>query len=270
MTIPGSDPFRPTFGSLAYTFLDYPSNEAIPLISTEMLVSIERWEPRVIVESVSGYMSEDIGSLVFFIKWRLGVGDLEGDLEVTLNGSLQGQQTPTTGTLNFINPETQAAIKSLNWQLSTEGFGIIAQGINDISQSIMLILSTRFGSDPFRPTFGSRIFDHIDTPLLDAAPAIVNEIFDAIGTWENRIVITGITYVFINHDIVEASPYAGIKFNIKWRFRAGFVVGNTDLVYGLTNDAGNQTGIAVDPIITVLSTESDEPILTESDEYLQP
>jgi phage baseplate assembly protein W len=270
MTVPGSDPFRPSFGSRAFDYVDQPVNTAIPNISREIIESLERWEPRISIEDVVGSLDEDLRTLVFEIKWKLLVGDLTEDVTISFSSGLSGQTNSITPIANFIQPQTQAAIKALNWQFSTEGFGQVAQGVDDISQSILLILSTIKGSDPFRPLFGSDIWDYIDQPLFTAAPSIVSAITDAVNTWEPRIILSSISYVFINHDIEQAEPYVGIKFSIGWKFAAGEVSGDTDVIFGFINVPGNEIPISTDPVIFVLSTEAGEPLLTEEGNYIEP
>jgi phage baseplate assembly protein W len=60
---------------------------------------------------------------------------------------------------------TLADIVSTNWQLSNITIGTVAEGIDDIRQCIGIILTTTKGSDPFRPLFGSDIWQYIDTPI---------------------------------------------------------------------------------------------------------
>lgn len=85
-------------------------------------------------------------------------------------------------------------IRATNWQLSTQGIGMVAEGIDDIRQCIKIILTTTKGSDPLRPLFGSDIWQFIDTPVSTAVANISAEIIDALSKWENRIEINTITH----------------------------------------------------------------------------
>lgn len=85
-------------------------------------------------------------------------------------------------------------IKATNWQLSNQTIGQVVEGIDDIRQCIAIILTTTKGSDPMRLLFGSDIWKYIDKPVNTAAANISAEIIDAIGKWEQRIIIKKLTY----------------------------------------------------------------------------
>lgn len=76
-------------------------------------------------------------------------------------------------------------IKSLHWQPALNGDGIV-ELIDDIDQSIRIILKTPKGSDLLRPTFGSDAFQYIDYPVNLVVPYLVRETFQAIQKWETR------------------------------------------------------------------------------------
>lgn len=85
-------------------------------------------------------------------------------------------------------------IKATNWQLSILTGGEVAEGINDIRQCLQIILTTRKGSDPLRPLFGSDIYKHIDKPVDVASALISAEILDSINKWERRVIIRKLVY----------------------------------------------------------------------------
>ena len=87
-------------------------------------------------------------------------------------------------------------VKSQNWQLGIKGFGDIAIDADDIALCIHNILFTRKGDVPLMPRFGSSIFEMIDRPVTEVRPKIVSEIIDAVGAWEPRIAITGVSSFF--------------------------------------------------------------------------
>ncbi len=76
----------------------------------------------------------------------------------------------------------------LHWQpaLGSDGF---ACAYEDLRQAVRTILTTRLGSDPLRPDFGSRVPDYIDWPIDRARPHIVRETVAAIRKWEPRVKI---------------------------------------------------------------------------------
>ena len=262
-TIKGSDPFRPTFGSDIFTYLDAPIDVAIGGITNAVKSDIETWESRINVELVTVATTSNIGALEVSIDWKLKVGLIEtNNTTISIEANLS-QETIEDDSSLLAGGTLTVPIEFLEWQSSTREFGRIEQGINDVVQSIMLILSTQKGSDPFRPTFGSDIWLHVDTPLDIAAPRISTEIFDAINTWETRIKVTRIQYFF------QAQPsettYSGIVFNIGWEL-VGNISGQTDLLVGFPSPGdGEQPTI----FISILATELSEPLLTETtDQFL--
>ena len=54
----GTVPHRPTFGSDIYKYVDYPVNEAIPNIIRESIDSINLWETRIKLTSVTAEIIE--------------------------------------------------------------------------------------------------------------------------------------------------------------------------------------------------------------------
>ena len=74
-TIPGEDPFRPTFGCDLTQFLDRPLTVAIPAIVGAVSSAITTWEPRIILESVDVVTSTtNIGTLDVTINWKPNMG----------------------------------------------------------------------------------------------------------------------------------------------------------------------------------------------------
>jgi len=172
-------------------------------------------------------------------------------------------------TSNFIQPRTEGQIRRLDWQLSTRGVGRVAQGADDISQSILLAVANQKGSDPYRPDFGSDIWDHVSTPLQLAIPNMVLAITQAITRWVPAVRLRRIEAAYRQQPADVPGLLSGVVFNIGWSLR-GEVDGQTDLLLGLgdgvQNDATNP--VAPNVVIEVLSTEIGEPITTENDEYI--
>lgn len=107
--------------------------------------------------------------------------------------------------MNVLYPD----IKTNNWQLSTAGVGVIAQGLADIRQCLDILLRTAKGSDPLRPEFGSDIFKQIGKPLNVAIPNVVKAIIEAAQIWEQRVTIKEVTY-----QIIDAS---NVKFLVTYQ-----------------------------------------------------
>ena len=59
-------------------------------------------------------------------------------------------------------------ITYVDWQLKLNSIGEVAQGVDDINQCIAIILLTKKGTVPHRPTFGSDIYKYIDYPINEA------------------------------------------------------------------------------------------------------
>lgn len=49
----GSDPLRPLFGSDIWKFIDSPVNTAVANISAEIIDSVGKWEPRIIIRELT-------------------------------------------------------------------------------------------------------------------------------------------------------------------------------------------------------------------------
>lgn len=73
-TVPGEDPFRPTFGCDLTQFLDLPLPVAIPRVAAAVAAAIA-WEPRVTLESVVTQPNINVpGQLIVAITWRPNLG----------------------------------------------------------------------------------------------------------------------------------------------------------------------------------------------------
>ncbi len=84
-------------------------------------------------------------------------------------------------------------ITYVDWQYKLNKIGDVAEGVDDINQCISIILTTRKGSVPHRPTFGSNIYKYVDYPVNEAVPNITRETIDAIKQWETRITVNKVT-----------------------------------------------------------------------------
>lgn len=74
-TIPGEDPFRPTFGCDLTQFLDMPIPAATPAIVAAVYGAVATWEPRITVESVAVQANlQQIGQLTVTITWKPNLG----------------------------------------------------------------------------------------------------------------------------------------------------------------------------------------------------
>lgn len=152
-------------------------------------------------------------------------------------------------------------IKSANWQIGISGFGNVVEGNEDINQAIGITLLNVKGSDPFRPNFGSNLWDYLDTPINTAIPNMIREITTAVKVWEKRVAITRITHEFIKQDIDMDGVKSGVKFNIFWEAVTGTGNDSLTLIFNPLSAVTPFTVIAI-------QTENGEGLTTESNELI--
>ena len=109
-------------------------------------------------------------------------------------------------------------ITFVDWQYKLNQIGSVAEGAEDINQCIAIILTTRKGSVPHRPTFGSDIYKYVDYPVNEAVPNIIREATDAITLWETRINLKSV-YVEINN--------TQITVKVEWTLKDSKTKGKT-------------------------------------------
>ena len=102
-------------------------------------------------------------------------------------------------------------ITYIDWQLKLNSIGEVAEGVDDINQCIAIILTTRKGSVPHRPTFGSDVYKYIDYPINEAKPNIIRETIDAISLWETRIEVNSVIVDIENERI---------KIKVQWTLKS--------------------------------------------------
>lgn len=113
-------------------------------------------------------------------------------------------------------------ITYVDWQLKFNTIGGVAEGVEDINQCIAIILLTRKGSVPHRPTFGSDIYKYIDYPVNEAIPNIVREATDSISLWESRIKINSIEVE------IEQST---LNVKVEWTLKDSNASGTAEVSY---------------------------------------
>lgn len=155
-------------------------------------------------------------------------------------------------------------IKSADWSLATESAGDVVEGIFDINQCIVTILATQKGSDPFRPDFGSDVWDWIDRPLNVAVPNMKRAIYEAIGLWEPRVIVTQVAHTYQNIEGRPEPVYSGIKFDIGWRLKGTQTTNSVEFTLGIYNALIKKALTTPTTSITsLLTTEQSDPLLTE-------
>jgi uncharacterized protein len=118
-------------------------------------------------------------------------------------------------------------IKATNWSLSLNTYAGIVEGLAEISQAIRVIVTTRKGSDPLRPTFGSDIFEYIDRPITEAVPRMIKAAVDAITIWETRVTITKISY--------SLDVAGSVEFTFEWTENTTQQTSSTKVLINGTN-----------------------------------
>jgi len=111
-------------------------------------------------------------------------------------------------------------ITYVDWQLKLNEIGGIAQGVDDINQCIAIIITTRKGTDPHRPTFGSDVYKYVDYPVNEAKPNIIRETIDAINIWETRIKVNSVIVNIENEHI---------NIKIQWKLKENSTKGTANI-----------------------------------------
>ncbi len=84
----GSDPLRPKFGADIWRYIDFPIDEALPAIVSELTSAITMWEPRVNLISVTARPVTDGGTqsgahLDVTLTWQLKLGVAQSPIQNT-------------------------------------------------------------------------------------------------------------------------------------------------------------------------------------------
>ena len=96
------------------------------------------------------------------------------------------------------------------FQFTTEGYPRAATDVELLGDSIFSILSTSPGERPMRPTFGCwlRMFVFAEMSFETSLRAR-SEVYRAIGQWEPRVTIIGVTF---NLDTIRST----IELSVAW------------------------------------------------------
>lgn len=124
---------------------------------------------------------------------------------------------------------TLADITSADWSMKLDtpgepgsGLGQVVQGVDDVDQCIVIILSTPKGTDPLRPTFGTQIWNFIDAPISEAGPAIVREVTQSITQWEPRVKVLSVQSTPV---LETGQAGAQVEITISWQLDLGNMPG---------------------------------------------
>ena len=118
-------------------------------------------------------------------------------------------------------------IASADWSPEVGAIGQIVEGLDDIKQTINILLRTPKGSDPHRPQFGADIWRYLDLPTTQSVPHIIREATLAIEQWEPRAKLVKVT----------ATPnYYQVTLLVVWEAALAGVQ-QTEVVYAFTQPA---------------------------------
>lgn len=111
------------------------------------------------------------------------------------------------------------------WGFRLFGEGTV-QDLDELNQTLTVIVGTPQGSDVHRPLFSTGIWDFIDYPVDRVDSYVIRESVDAIETWEPRLDLTGIA--------VDRSQAVQGKVSVKakWQLSEGALEGTTEVDLG--------------------------------------
>lgn len=102
------------------------------------------------------------------------------------------------------------------FQADARGALVLRRGPEKVEESIRLILSTRPGERPLRPTFGCAAHDHVFAPA--SSPRTIGEVCraveEALTMWEPRIEVRGVNAWPADGD------HAGLYVEVEYLIRA--------------------------------------------------
>lgn len=101
-------------------------------------------------------------------------------------------------------------IQSADWSPLLGEFGSVVEDLDDIDQCIRIIVGTPKGSVPLRPLFGCDVWRWLDAPVDVALPNVVREVYAALGMWEPRAEIVGVT-------LTPGASESHWKIRVTWR-----------------------------------------------------
>jgi hypothetical protein len=100
------------------------------------------------------------------------------------------------------------------FQISARGEVALAAGINDIEQSIRIILGTIPGERVMRPTFGCRAWELLFDPNNAATQALMADyVRDALEVWEPRVNVQQVSAYF--HEDQPEAMIVDIEYEVK-------------------------------------------------------
>ena len=117
------------------------------------------------------------------------------------------------------------ATKYSLWSMLIGSYGQIVQGLDDINQSIQIVVKTRKGTVPLHPEFGCDAWKYIDYPINVARPNIVKEVVDSITEF--------ITYIKVTQVSVSIKNTTNLVIAISWQLNDSDEINLSEVIYEL-------------------------------------
>lgn len=92
-------------------------------------------------------------------------------------------------------------ITTKTWSKKATALGDIVADVEDIRQSVAMIIFTRKRSVIGLPEFGCSWYDYIDHPINSAGPLMLREIRNAVARWETRAAISELDYSYVDGNL---------------------------------------------------------------------
>lgn len=107
------------------------------------------------------------------------------------------------------------------WTINLKVDPEFVTGLDELKQSIYVILYTIKGTSPLKPDFGCGLWDYIDQPYNIATPFVIKAVKDAVNQWEPRVTVTKVTPVF------DEASNGRVRYRVFWTSNIGD--GTTDI-----------------------------------------
>lgn len=82
------------------------------------------------------------------------------------------------------------------WQPKLGALGLFVTGLEDIAQTITVILGIQLGANPLRPELGCDLLSLIDTPQPRATALAIRRVTEAIERWEPRAKVSNVKFTY--------------------------------------------------------------------------
>lgn len=110
----------------------------------------------------------------------------------------------------------------MTWQPKLGAPGERVEGVEELEQSLLIVLKTPLRSVPGRPWFGTRLDLLQDVPSAEARPRVVQEVMRAVKASSPRISVRGVVPA-------SSSPTGALVVTVRWVPASGGVERVTDV-----------------------------------------